>query len=406
MKAKARVGALSGMLAMAAMAAWAGPAAPPSKPNQFPFEITSNKPFVPVRVNGSEPQWFVLDTGCRGSSILARECAQRLGLSRGPESETHMGAGQGVNVALSSAGPVTLGVAGDTLQAPSLYVIPFDHVVPYEGRAIDGLLGEDYMQRHVVELDYAHQTIRVFDPGSYRYSGETPPIPITFDRGLVVAQAEMTSPGRPPLPCRVVIDTGVRTTVVWYHPFTHDHDLLGAQAHTIVGTIGGGAGGETRGDVGRLDSLRIGAVTFRSPTAVFSRDTSGVFAGREEDGIVGGELLRRCKVTFDYPHHRLMLEPGSNASERFDYDMSGMFLVAHGPDFGQKTVQSVADGTPASEAGVRKDDEIVAVDHQPTRAMKLDEVRDLFRRDGVTHRLDLKRGADSLSVSITTRRLV
>jgi C-terminal processing protease CtpA/Prc len=101
-----------------------------------------------------------------------------------------------------------------------------------------------------------------------------------------------------------------------------------------------------------------------------------------------------------------MLEPASNASEPFDYDMSGMFLVAHGPEFGEKTVQSVADGTPASEAGVRKDDDIIAVDHQATATMKLDEVRDLFRRAGVTHRLDLRRGADSLSVSITTRRLV
>jgi C-terminal processing protease CtpA/Prc len=101
-----------------------------------------------------------------------------------------------------------------------------------------------------------------------------------------------------------------------------------------------------------------------------------------------------------------MLEPYPHALEGFDYDMSGMFLVARGADFASKTVQSVADGTPASEAGVRKDDQIIAVDHLATADMKLDEVRELFRRAGVTHQLDLRRGADSLSVKLTTRRLV
>lgn len=376
------------------------------KPVTFPFEITSNKPFVQVRVNGSEPQWFVLDTGCRGASIVSRECADRLGLARGAESATRMGAGQGVSVALSQSGPVVLDVAGDTLRSPSLFVIPFDHINPYEGRAIQGLLGEDYLRRHVVELDYAHQVIRAWDPASYRYTGETPPIPLTFDRGLAVADAEMTAPGRPATACRLVIDTGVRTTVVWYHPFVIAQKLLETQRQTFAGTIGGGAGGETRGDIGRLDWLRVGTLLLRAPTVVFSRDTSGVFAGHEEDGILGGEILRRCKVTFDYPHKRLMLEPYEDVSADFDFDMSGLFLVAPGPDFRRVLVQSVSDGTPAAAAGIRKDDEIVSVDRRSTSGMKLDEVRELFRSPGRAHQLELKRGADSLSVTFTTRRLV
>lgn len=375
-------------------------------PVTFPFEITSNKPFVQVRINGSAPQWFVLDTGCRGGSIIARDCADRLGLVRGSETATRMGAGQGVSVALSATGPVTLDVAGDTLGSPGLYVIPFDHVNAYEGRAIAGLLGEDYMRRHVVEIDYASRTIRSYDPGTYRYRGEAPPVPITFDRGLVVARALMTAPGREALECRVVIDTGVRTTVVWYHPFVSEHGLLATQSRTVEGTIGGGVGGETRGDIGRLASLRIGALELRSPTVVFSRDTSGVFAGRSEDGIVGGAILRRCKVTFDYPHQRIMLEPYADSLAAFDDDMSGMFLVSPGPEFVRRTIQSVAAGTPASEAGLSRGDEIVSVDGQAASGMTLDELRERFRRVDQVMRLVIRRGADTLRVEVKTRRLV
>jgi hypothetical protein len=39
-----------------------------------PFQITTNKPFVPVTVEGSAPLWFILDSGNNGGSIIAREC--------------------------------------------------------------------------------------------------------------------------------------------------------------------------------------------------------------------------------------------------------------------------------------------------------------------------------------------
>jgi len=43
-----------------------------------PFEISSNKPFIRVTVEGSSPQWFILDTGCRGASV-----ARQLQIRRG-----------------------------------------------------------------------------------------------------------------------------------------------------------------------------------------------------------------------------------------------------------------------------------------------------------------------------------
>ena len=392
----------------AAVASDAAAAAAPGPPGvrELPFEIASNKPYVQVRINGSAPQWFILDTGCRGTSLIARQCAERLHLPLGDVTPTHLGAGQGVSVGFTTTPNVTLDVAGDTLVSPALGVIPMDHVSPYEGRRVDGLLGEDFMRRHVVEIDYARRRIRLFDPATYHYSGASTPIPITFDQGLVVAQAEMAPRASPPIACRVVVDTGVRTTVIWYHPFVVEHALVASQAKVITGTIGGGAGGETTGDIGRLDHVTIGSITLKQPTVVFSRDTTGVFAGRSVAGIVGGEVLRRCTVTFDYSHQELFLEPYPEGVAGFDYDMSGLFLVAPGPDFKRVTIQSVAAGTPAQEAGLLKGDEIMAVDGRRTDQLTLDQVRELFKKDGATYRLDVKRGQEHLQVRLTPHRLV
>ena len=384
----------------------AAPSFATTAPLEVPFEITSNKPFVQVRINGSTPRWFILDTGCSGGSVIARHCADELELKLSPPVATHLGAGAGVAVGVATTPDVTLSLSTDTLSVPALRVFPLDHVSPYEGRRVEGLLGEDFMRRHVVTIDYARRTLRVFDPASFQIPAGGVTIPIRLEYGLVVARGSITPAGQTPIPCRFIIDTGVRTTLVLFHPFSRAHHLLGPQGSAISGTIGGGAGGETRGDLGRLAGMSIGSVTIARPTALCSRDTVGVFADRDPDGIVGGELLRHYRVTFDYPHQRLILEPAAGAETAFDYDMSGMFLVGEGDDFSRITVKSVADHTPAREAGLERGDQIVAIDGRPAAGFKLDEVRGMFRKPGAEYRLDVKRGDTRLRIRLTTRRLV
>ncbi|MFI5372866.1 MAG: PDZ domain-containing protein, partial [Candidatus Eisenbacteria bacterium] len=230
-------------------------------------------------------------------------------------------------------------------------------------------------------------------------------VPITLDDGLVVARGAITTPDGKNLDGRFVVDTGVRATVIMFHPFVIERRLLQSQPHVLTGTIGGGAGGETVGDIGRLAKLRLGGMTFDRPTALFSRDTAGVFASPDLDGIIGGELLRRCKVTFDYPHSRLILEPYAGPAAEFEYDMSGLFLVARGEDFRALVVQSVSAGTPAAEAGLERGDQIVAIDGQGGASLALEHARELFRKPGA-YRLDVARAGKRFSVRLVTRRLV
>lgn len=204
--------------------------------------------------------------------------------------------------------------------------------------------------------------------------------------------------------CRFVIDTGVRTTLILYHPFVMRHRFLETTEPMITATIGGGAGGETKGDLGRLDSLHIGTLAFGKTPVIYSRDTVGVFAGDDADGIVGGEILRRCKTTFDYPHSRLVLEPYTGG-QPFEYDMSGLFLVGQGTNHGRVTVLSVAARTPAAEVGLMKGDEIVAINGRPTSQVGLEGVRQLLRVPA-TYRLEVKRRAATLIVEMRTRRIV
>jgi predicted aspartyl protease len=371
---------------------------------ELPFEIASNKPYVQVSINGSAKQWFILDSGCSGTSVIAKECAERAGLHGGGETETHLGAGAGVRVGVAAVHDVTLEVGGATMASPELRIFPLAHVSPFEGRRVDGLLGQDFLERHVVEIDYARGRIRILDPTGFAPPAAGASIPIRLQDGLAVAEGAVTVRGGDSIPCRLVIDTGVRATLILYRPFAVAHRLLDAPGNLLGATVGGGAGGETRGDIGRLAMLRIGPSRFEKPVAIFSRDTVGVFASSDPDGIIGGELLRRAKVTFDYPHGRIILEPYASPPA-FEYDMSGLFLVAGGDAFQHILVRSATRGTPAAAVGLEPDDEIVAIDGRRSPSLTLEEARRIFRAPG-TRRLEVRRGERHWQVTLVTRRLV
>src|SRR6185503_6460362 len=250
-----------------------------SLPHTSTFEITSNKPFVQASIDGSAPQWFILDTGCRGNSMIARECADRLHLKRGEEQQTQVGAGAGAAVGLSQMSqPVTLETLGDTMTVSDALVMTLGHVAKIEGRRVDGLIGGDFLSRHVVEIDYEKSRITLRDVSSY----EPPPggvvVPVSLDSGWPVAEGTITTPGGKPLPCRLIIDTGVRSAVSFFRPFSLRNGLYDAPGNLKDRVTGFGVGGASRGDVGRLETFTLGSLSFAKPVAVYSRDTSGIFS--------------------------------------------------------------------------------------------------------------------------------
>lgn len=377
--------------------------APPARP--IPFEIASNKPFVRATVNGSAPLWFILDTGCSGPSIVSRECADRLKLQRGSEDRVDVGAGSGVKAGIATVQqPVKLEALGKTLSVNEPRVLTLDHVAPLEGRRVDGLVGSDFMMQHVVAIDYARHQITVHDPAAYAPPPGAIVVPLTIENAWPVVEGTIVPRGGTPIPCRLIIDTGVRNVITLFRPFAEKHGLY-ESADLRDAVIGGGVGGLSRGDVARLDELTLGPASFPKAVAVFSRDTGGLFAmDGPVQGIVGGDLLRRHKVTFDYTNARMVLEPYPAPAD-FEHDMSGVFLRAEAPDFRAIKVMGVTARTPAAQGGIQVDDEIVSIDGRRTPKLTLDGARELLRSPGV-RQLEVRRAGKLMKVRLETRRLV
>jgi hypothetical protein len=366
----------------------------------IPIELNSNHVYVKAQVNGGEALWFIFDTGA-GATVLDRARAEALGLPLQGQLEGRGAGEKSVAVAMIPKASFTL--PGAELVDQTIMAIPLGMISPYEGRPVDGILGFDLISRFVVKIDYAAKRLDLFEPASYQYSGSGERIPITMEDNHPHVSADLKV-GERLVKGYFLIDTGARTALDLNRPFCEEHQLVDA-VRTIEGGFAAGVGGETRQRIGRTAELKLGKVVLNDVITGFSQDQKGAMASRDASGIIGGDVLRRFTVIFDYSRNEMILEPNANVSLPFEYDMSGAFLRSADLLSGIE-IRRVVEGSPAAEAGLREGDRITAIDGRSASEYTLEAVRALFLKPGLTLRIAYLRDGAAAETSLTTKRLI
>ncbi len=364
-------------------------------------EIISNKPFIEVRLNGSRPLHFILDAGSPFAS-LDSSVAKGLGFTVAREERDGNG-----YVDRRFAPSACVGLLGVTLPGIELSAFDAGPISAVEGARVDGLIGGDILTRHVVEIDYVRGTARAF-PASFEYQGDGIVLPVTIGpaTGLPYAEAALQKPGGDYVPGRFIVDTGVRLALLINGPFAERNGLLEGQKVVRAATVGVGVLGETRADLFRLRDFRLGSRHLPGITAAASRDDRVIDPDSGLAGVIGGSLLRRFRVIFDYPHGRLILEPTPQSGMTPGYDGSGTFLLAEGRDLRSIRVHRVIPDSPADQAGVLPDDLIVSIDGHDAGGLGLERIRQMFQAYGKRYRLELDRGGRKVKSTLATADLL
>lgn len=368
-----------------------------------PFELNANHIYLRATINGSKPLWFLLDTGAE-MSVVDSTVAAAAGLTS-TGSATARGSGEGTMKAGFAQG-VTLAVGRAVATGQTVVTLPLDALEPIDGRTIDGILGHDFIAEFVVTIDYAQRRVSFRDPSRYDTAsirgGER--VPIEIEGGIPRIRGTVDVPGAPAVDGLFTIDTGSRTALSFNSPFVQENAAVKRLADaSLDAPYGFGIGGATKTRVGRIDAFRIGDVRFERPVIGFSFDSKGVDATSTIAGNIGGELLRRFRVTFDYGRKVMVLEPNTAMAEPFRYDAFGALLSLDGEAF---LIRRVVDRSAASAAGVRENDRIVAVDGVPVARLTLEAVRQRFLEAGKTVVLRLERDGKERELSVKLRTLV
>jgi PDZ domain/Aspartyl protease len=385
--------------------AQAAPALTLKEDVKIPFTLENRTIFLRVQAGGSRPYWFVLDTGNK-YAVIDLAVAKAIGLKLG--APVNVGGG-GKNVVMGNMlndSPFSLVGLKDFSQ-PLFLALPLDNLAKAHGHEFAGMLGTDFSSEFVVEIDYLAKTITLHDKMTYQYHGTGQSFPVTFNRaGWPEIQAAVTDGDRPTMEGKFVLDIGNGAApLILNRPFVESEHFLSPSRHTVPWLEGQGIGGGTDGSVGRVSRLQIGRFLIKNPVTVFSSAASGSFAATESQGNIGATILEKFKIILDYKNNRVILEPNARFDEPTDYNRSGMVLEAVGESYRTFRIKAVADDSPASEAGLRVGDTLIAIDGQQVCELSLSELRFKLQHAKACDLLVERAGA-RLKISLKLRDLI
>ncbi len=387
------------LAACLSLACWHRPTPTPVSPVAVvPFDAYGGAIYVPAVING-DSTWLMLDTGLSRTG-LDLDWARNVGIIPGPEpGEQHA-------PAASTAVVDTIRLGELTLVHYRVALYPLTGLSEASGRLQVGLVGHDVLQHYAVEIDYRQRRVRLFDPLAYRYAGTGATVPFSPDADLPLLRAQLEVRGRRPIPARLLLDTGASgLCLILTTPFAEQHGL-GRVAPAIEAPIGTGLVGDLHGTIVRLQQLRLGGVTVRSPTTGLGGEYKGFLARTDIDGVIGNSVFEGSRLIVDYVGRRAIVEPGPGDGSLCDFDMSGLRLAARGPGLAHIVVDYVIPGSPSAAAGIAVGDELLLIDGRGVAEGTLSDARKALRADGAVHRLVLRRDADTIRVALKLRRLL
>jgi hypothetical protein len=361
-----------------------------------PFHLWNNHIYADVRVNGSKPMTFIFDTG--GHSILSPETAKELGVeAKGNLSST----GGGENIVTSGEARVkSLTVGGATITNQPVTTLD-TAPAGTEGVNEKGMIGYEFFARFITRFDYGKHTITFIDKKHFDPKTAGTPVPMRLYHQFpeILGSYDGVSG-------RFGIDTGSRMPLLLNKAWAAKNGFPKPGIKTVEAQTGWGVGGPTHSVVFRGGTLKLGDVTIEHPLTMVSTDKGGSGAAEAFPSNVGGGVLKRFVVTFDYDHSTMYLKPIEGRIADLDtFDKSGMWINEAAEGF---RVIEVTKGGPAEAAGIQKDDLITAIDGKAASGFKLPDLRERWRteKSGTAMKLRIKRGGETKTLSVTLRDMI
>ncbi len=345
---------------------------------RIPFEIYNNLIVVPVKLNGIIPLKFVVDSGVRSSILTDKVITDILQL---PYSRKITVSGPGDYMVLEAyvVNEVELHMEGVIGKDQAILVLEEDylHLKNYLGADVHGLIGHDIFNRFVVEINYSRKILTLYEPEHFKPGRRYTEMPLTVEdtKPYLYANIQINDTSR--LKGKLMVDTGASHALMLN---ANSDENITIPDLFIDTNIGRGLGGPISGKISLIDRIDFNDFEFEDVVASFPDpesypDSIGLIY---RNGTIGGELLSRFTVIFDYFNEKIYFRKNSKYKQDFGYNMSGLTVTARGDDLNKFIISNVRDGSPADEADLRINDQIIYLQGIGAEDFTLNDMYKLF----------------------------
>lgn len=406
------------------------------------FRLINNLIVIPLEVNGAELS-FILDSGVSKPILFNLSDQDSIQINNVSEI-TLRGLGDGEPIkALSSK--KNLFKIGDIANKDQVLYVVMDKSLnfsPTLGIPVHGIIGYDLFRDFVVDINYATKIIKFHNPESYRYrkSKKSETLPLTIINRKAYIDGKVVLANTDDVPVRLLLDTG-SSDAIWL--FKDENKGIGIPDKNYEDFLGKGLSGDIFGKRTKVNSIKIGGFALRDAKAAFPdmQSFSSVKDFGNRNGSVGGEVLKRFNVIFNYPSNKITLKKNGNFNTPFHYNLSGIELKHNGlryvaesianangivkseeKSFGnvqillenrtrlslvpEIVVSGIRAGSPADLAGLQEGDIILAINGKRIYKYKLQEVLKMLNdKEGKRIRVQIERYSKDLIFSFVLKKL-
>lgn len=303
----------------------------------IPFKLINNLVFIPIKVNGVELN-FLLDSGVEETILFSMEEKQEVSFNN-VEKIKLRGLGSEEEIEGLKSTKNILETHGLKSNDHLVFIILDQsfNLSSHIGIPVNGIIGHKFFRNNFVEVNYQKKKIIVHARNTKfeeRLHKKFKMVPITVERAKPYIMTTATVNNEEIL-AKLLIDIG-NSDAFW----VFENDKIKLPNKNFPDFLGKGFSGDIEGHRAKIDKFSIDEFDFKKPIVSFPDSASirnvKMVPGRI--GSVGGEVLKRFTLVFDYQNKKLYLKKNSKFGEPFTYNKSGITIQHNGLQWVQETL--------------------------------------------------------------------
>lgn len=407
------------------------------------FELINNLIIMPIDVNGTKLS-FILDSGVNKPILFNISDQDSVQINSVSEVTIRgLGDGEPIKALKSKQNRFRIGKVINRDQQLFVVMDKALNLSPSLGIPVHGIIGYDLFRDFVVEINYIKKVIKFHNPQYYKHkeNWKSKTLPLVIKKNKAYVEGRIMLNKSKNVSVRLLVDTG-SSDAVWL--FEDQEKGLDVPKNNYEDFLGRGLSGNIFGKRTKVNSFGIGGFTLNDAKAAFPNMESfgNIKNLGNRNGSIGGEVLKRFNIVFDYSRHKVTLRKNGNFKEPFHYNLAGIELQHDGvryiaesiadargvvyndenETFGnvqilmenrtrlslvpEIIVSSIRAGSPAEEAGLKEGDLILAVNGKRIHKYKLQEVlKMLNEKEGKKVKVLIERYNSDLLFTFVLKKL-
>ncbi|MDD3003936.1 PDZ domain-containing protein [Flavobacterium sp.] len=294
---------------------------------KLPFKLVNNLIILPIKVNGIELN-FLVDTGVEETLLFSLDDQKQIPLYDVEKIKlVGLGSQDAIDGLKSFKNTLTV---GDLIYPNHEIIVILDQNFNFSstlGIEVNGIIGHRFFNHNLVKIDYQKKRIHLYSDdfrGKEKLISKLEPVAVTLEKSKPYITIQIALENQF-FEAKCLVDSG-NSDGLWL--FESKSDKIKIPDQNFEDYLGRGFSGDIFGKRAMVSRFMLNRFSFQEIIGAFPDAVSlaNVKMVDQRVGSIGGEVLKRFNVIFDYKNAKMYLQKNSFYNEKFRYNTTGITL--------------------------------------------------------------------------------